>query len=142
MPSRELINPPNIHESPGYSHIAVTDAKKMIFLAGQVALDEDFKLIGGDDLYLQTRATVANAVRALEAAGATWDDILRRTIYTTQPLEWDTMTRAIVDETGETDHPPQTVAGVAGLGLEELLLRGRRRRGHVEIEQNSLLDFD
>ncbi len=32
------------------------------------------------------------------------------------------MTRGIVDETGETDHPPQTVAGVAGLGLQELLL--------------------
>ena len=122
MASRELINPPTIHDGPGYSHIAVTDAKKLVFLAGQVALDKDFELIGGDDLYLQTRATVANIVLALEAVGATWDDIVRRTIYTTQPLEWETISRAIVDETGETDHPPQTVAGVAGLGLEELLL--------------------
>ena len=122
MASRELINPPALHDSPGYSHIAVTDAKKLVFLAGQVALDKNFELIGGDDLYAQTRATVANALTALEAVGATWDDVVRRTIYTTMPLEWETMTRAIVDETGETDHPPQTVAGVAGLGLEELLL--------------------
>ena len=122
MATRELINPPMIHESPGYSHIAVTDAKKLVFLVGQVALDKNFELVGGDDLYAQTRATVANVVLALEAVGATWDDIVRRTIYTTKPLEWETITRAIVDETGETEHPPQTVAGVAGLGLESLLL--------------------
>ncbi len=67
MASRELINPPALHDSPGYSHIAVTDAKKLVFLAGQVALDKNFELIGGDDLYAQTRATVANAVIALEA---------------------------------------------------------------------------
>ena len=57
MPSRELSNPSTLHDAPGYSHIATTNARTLVFLAGQVALDKDFELIGGDDLYEQTKGS-------------------------------------------------------------------------------------
>lgn len=122
MPSRTLSNPPELHDAPGYSHIATTDAKTLVFVAGQVALDPNFELIGGDDLYEQTKAATANVVIALESVGATWNDIVRRTIYTTQPSEYELMTRAIEEVTGSTDHSPQTILGVTALGLPELLV--------------------
>jgi len=122
MPSRVLSNPPALHDAPGYSHIATTNAKTLVFLAGQVALDKNFELIGGDDLYEQTKAAAANVVTALESVGATFDDVVRRTIYTTQPSEYELMTRAIEEVTGSTDHSPQTVLGVTALGLPELLI--------------------
>ena len=122
MPSRTLSNPPQLHDAPGYSHVATTEAQKLVFVAGQVALDPSFGLIGGDDLYEQTKAAAANVVTALESVGASWDDVVRRTIYTTQPSEYELMTRTIEEVTGSTDHPPQTVLGVTALALPELLV--------------------
>ena len=44
---------------------------------------------------------------AMDAVGVSWDDIVRRTIYTLHPTEYETITRAIDDVTGGADHPPR-----------------------------------
>ena len=95
MAHRELINPSELHPAPGFSHIAVASGTKVIHFAGQVALAPDFALVGGDDLFEQTRAAMQNVQVALDAAGAGWDDVVRRTIYTVHPTEYETITRAI-----------------------------------------------
>ena len=86
-----------------------------------MALAPDFGLVGGDDLYEQTRAAMENVKVALDAAGATWDDVVRRTIYTLHPTEYETITRAIDDVTGSADHPAQTI-GITGLAVPGLLI--------------------
>ena len=73
MHHRELVNPPGLHPAPGFSHVAIASGAKVVHLAGQVALAPDFGLVGGDDLYEQTRAAMENVKVALDAAGATWD---------------------------------------------------------------------
>jgi enamine deaminase RidA (YjgF/YER057c/UK114 family) len=120
--SRELRNPPGLHPAPGFSHLAIAAGKTIVTFAGQVALDKDFQLIGGDDLHAQTAAAMRNVKIAMEAAGVGWDDIVRRTIYTTRPTEFETITRAIDEVTGGAAHPPQTILGVTGLALEGLLI--------------------
>ena len=119
---RELVNPPNLHPAPGFSHIAIATGTKVVHLAGQVALDQQFGLVGGDDLGEQTKAAMRNVEIALEAAGATWDDIVRRTIYTAHPTEFETITAAIDEVTGGADHPAQTIVGVTGLAVPGLLI--------------------
>jgi enamine deaminase RidA (YjgF/YER057c/UK114 family) len=42
----------------------------MAFVAGQVALDRDFQLVGGDDLGQQTRTAMENSGIALDELGA------------------------------------------------------------------------
>src|SRR5699024_6739973 len=64
-------------------------------IAGQVALDQDFGIIGEADLSARTRAAMRNLRTALEAIGADWRDIVRRTIYTVYPTEFETITAAI-----------------------------------------------
>ncbi len=59
---------------------------------------------------------------AMDEVGATWDDIVRRTIYTLQPTEYETITRAIDSVTGGADHPAQTIVGVTGLAVPGLLI--------------------
>ena len=119
---RELTNPPELHPTPGFSHIAEAKGTRLIMFAGQVALDTEFNIIGGDDLYEQTKAAMHNLEVAVRTAGVAWSGIVRRTIYTTQPHEFETITRAVHEVTNETEDPPQTIVGVTGLALPGLLI--------------------
>ncbi|MBS1888706.1 MAG: RidA family protein [Actinobacteria bacterium] len=128
--TRELIEPDALFPAPGFSHVAVAEGGRFVFVAGQVALDEDFELIGGDDLAAQTVAAISNVGTALAAAGAGWDDVVRRTIYTLDPTRTAEIAAAIESVTGPGDQPPQTVLGVTGLALPSLL---------IEIEVTALV---
>jgi len=128
---RQLINPPELHPAPGFSHVAVKRGSRLGFIAGQVALAPDFSVVGGDDLYEQTKQAMKNVKIALDAIGATFEDVVRRTVYTKDPTQYETVSRAIEEVQGSTDHPPQTILGVTGLALPELL---------IEIECTVVLD--
>jgi enamine deaminase RidA (YjgF/YER057c/UK114 family) len=119
---RELINPPELHPAPGFSHVAVASGARTVHVAGQVALDREFNIVGGDDLYEQTRAAMRNVQLALAAVGACWHDVVRRTIYTAHPTEYETITAAIDEVTGGAAHPAQTILGVTGLAVPGLLI--------------------
>lgn len=130
MPERKLINPPELFPPPGFSHVAVATGQRLVCVAGQVALAPDFTIIGGDDLGAQTRAAMQSVGVALRSAGAAWEDVVRRTIYTLAPTEFEVITRAIEAVTGSTEHPPQTIIGVTGLAVPGLL---------IEIEATALI---
>ena len=119
---RQLINPPELHPAPGFSHVAVAEGTRVVHLAGQVALDREFGIVGGDDLGEQTRAAMRNVEAALTAAGAAWGDVVRRTVYTLHPTEYETITAAIDEVTGGAEHPAQTIVGVTGLAVPGLLI--------------------
>jgi enamine deaminase RidA (YjgF/YER057c/UK114 family) len=119
--ARRLVNPPELHPAPGFSHVALASGATVVHLAGQVALDPEFRIVG-DDLFTQTVQAMRNVEQALRAAGARWEDVVRRTIYTMRPTEYETITRAIDEVTGGADHPAQTIVGVTGLALDGLLI--------------------
>jgi enamine deaminase RidA (YjgF/YER057c/UK114 family) len=118
---RELVNPPELHPAPGFSHVAIAEGAKVVHFAGQVALAPDFSLLA-EDLHGQTAAAMGNLKVAMDAAGVGWDDIVRRTIYTTEPTEYETITKAIDEVTGGADHPAQTIVGITGLAVPGLLI--------------------
>lgn len=128
--TRQLITPADLHPSPGFSHVAIATGSRLVCVAGQTALAADFSIVGENDLAAQTRQAMQNLAIALTAAGATWENVIRRTIYTTQPTEYETITAAIEEVTGSTAHPPQTIVGVTGLALPGLL---------IEIEATAVL---
>jgi len=119
---RELVNPEGMHPAPGFSHVAIATGSKLVYFAGQVALDEAFNIVGGDDLRVQTVAAMHNVETAIGAVGVTWDDVVRRTIYTSMPTEYETITSAIDEVTGGAGHPAQTIIGVTGLAMPGLLI--------------------
>ena len=118
---RELVNPPDLHPAPGFSHIAVAQGSKVVHFAGQLGIAQDFSLLA-DDLHGQTVAAMRNLETAMAAAGVGWDDIVRRTIYTTEPTEYETITGAIDEVTGGADHPAQTIVGITGLAVPGCLI--------------------
>jgi enamine deaminase RidA (YjgF/YER057c/UK114 family) len=115
-------NPAELHPAPGFSHVTEAHGSRTVYLAGQVALAPDFSIVGGDDLFAQTVAAMRNVEIALNAAGAGWDDVVRRTIYTLRPTEYETITRAVDEVTGGAAHPAQTIVGVTGLAVDGLLI--------------------
>lgn len=119
--TRELINPPDLHPAPGFSHIAAAQGSKVVHFAGQLAIGMDFSLLA-DDLHGQTAGAMRNLKAAMDSVGVGWDDIVRRTIYTTQPTEYETITRAIDEVTGGAEHPAQTIVGITGLAVPGCLI--------------------
>lgn len=65
-----------------YSHV-VLGRGRFVALSGQVALDEDGKLVGEGDAAAQARQVFENLRRCLTAAGATFDDVVKLTYFVT-----------------------------------------------------------
>jgi enamine deaminase RidA (YjgF/YER057c/UK114 family) len=101
-----------------------------VHFAGQLGIGQDFSLVA-DDLHGQTVGAMRNLETAMGAVGVGWDDIVRRTIYTTEPTEYETITRAIDEVTGGADHPAQTIVGITGLAVPGCL---------IEIECTAVVD--
>ena len=129
---RELVNPPELHPAPGFSHIAIARGTKVVHFAGQLGIAQDFSPVASD-LQGQTVGAMRNLKAAMNAAGVEWDDIVRRTIYTTQPTEYETITRAIDEVTGGAEHPAQTIVGITGLAVPGCV---------IEIECTAVVDED
>lgn len=80
----KIYNPPTIHAPRGYSHVAEVPAgNTLVYIAGQVALDRDYNLVGAGDMRAQATQVFENLRLALDAAGATFNDVVKFNIYVT-----------------------------------------------------------
>lgn len=71
--------------SPPISHY--TDAVRfgdLLFISGVAPLDGGQKLVGGKDVAAQARQVLVNLGKVLHAAGATFADILKVTVFLTE----------------------------------------------------------
>ncbi|WBO63219.1 MULTISPECIES: RidA family protein [Streptomyces] len=80
--STERVNPPELSPPTGFSHAVVAAGSRVVFLAGQTALDTDGK-VTGDTLPEQFEQALGNLLTALRAAGGTPADLARVTVYAT-----------------------------------------------------------
>jgi len=76
-----FINPPELESPPGYSHVVEVRASRLIFLAGQAALDADGKLVGGADLEAQAERAFKNLSLALASVGCTAANLVKLTVF-------------------------------------------------------------
>jgi enamine deaminase RidA (YjgF/YER057c/UK114 family) len=71
-----------------YSHVVVAEGKRTIFISGQLARDRHGNAVGKGDMRAQLRQVGENIKAALEAAGATLDDLVKTTTYVTDIEEY------------------------------------------------------
>ncbi len=79
-PIRRL-NPTELGAPPGYSQIVEVRGSRIIFIAGQTALDRDGALIGKDDFAAQAEQVFRNLGVALRAVGCTAANLVKLTVF-------------------------------------------------------------
>jgi 2-iminobutanoate/2-iminopropanoate deaminase len=65
-----------------YAHAVCADGP-LLFVSGVVPVDEQGRLVGGDDIVQQARAVFRNLGAVLAAGGATFADIVKVSIFLT-----------------------------------------------------------
>jgi len=75
------VNPPALGVPPGYSQIVDVRASRIIFIAGQTALDRDGKLVGGNDFATQADQVFRNLETALRAVDCTASNLVKLTVF-------------------------------------------------------------
>jgi enamine deaminase RidA (YjgF/YER057c/UK114 family) len=120
----ERVNPPGLSPPTGFSHAVVATGSRLVFLAGQTALDADGKVVG-DTLPEQFERALGNLLAALHAAGGTPADLARITVYATDVAAY----RAQAPQLGRIwrglagrDYPAMAVVGIVRLWDEEALV--------------------
>jgi enamine deaminase RidA (YjgF/YER057c/UK114 family) len=82
-PSIRRINPPELGTPPGYSQIVDVRANRIIFIAGQTALDRDGNVVGKSDFGTQAAQVFDNLATALKASGCTAANLVKLTVFLT-----------------------------------------------------------
>jgi len=77
------INPPELGSPPGYSQIVEVTAGRIIFIAGQTALDRDGNVVGRNDFAAQAEQVFRNLAIALEAVQCTPANLVKLTVFLT-----------------------------------------------------------
>jgi enamine deaminase RidA (YjgF/YER057c/UK114 family) len=75
------INPPELGNPPGYSQVVDVRAGRIIFIAGQTALNQDGDLVGKNDFAAQTAQVFRNLDIALKSAGCTAGNLIKLTVF-------------------------------------------------------------
>lgn len=108
----------------GYSHVVVTQPGRMVFIAGQVAMNKEGKIVGSGDLKAQVEQALVNLKTALAAAGADFTHVVKMNWYVKNfnssqlPVIREVRNRYINSKTP----PASTLAGVTELFLPEALV--------------------
>jgi enamine deaminase RidA (YjgF/YER057c/UK114 family) len=82
-PAIKRLNPPALGTPPGYSQIVEVAAGRIIFIAGQTALDSDGNVVGKNDFAAQAAQVFRNLAIALEASGCTATNLVKLTVFLT-----------------------------------------------------------
>jgi enamine deaminase RidA (YjgF/YER057c/UK114 family) len=92
----------------GYSH-AVAASGRLVAVAGQVAMDEHGELVGEGDAAVQAERVFENLRLALDAAGATFADVVKFGIFVTN-IGILPAIREVRDRYVDLERPPASTA--------------------------------
>jgi enamine deaminase RidA (YjgF/YER057c/UK114 family) len=75
------LNPPELGTPPGYSQIVEVRGGRIIFIAGQTALNREGELIGKNDFAAQAAQVFQNLDIALKSVGCTAGNLVKLTVF-------------------------------------------------------------
>lgn len=123
----EFLNPDGLAARETHHQVAITSGTRTVYLSGQVARTRDGALVGAGDLAAQVEQAYLNVATALAAAGGTFDDVAKLTLYV---VDWSVekltalglgIERAAA-RLGVDPIKPTTLLGIAALADPELLV--------------------
>jgi enamine deaminase RidA (YjgF/YER057c/UK114 family) len=75
------INPPELNTPPGFTQVVDVRCGRIIFIAGQTALNRDGKLVGKDDFAAQVTQVFRNLDIALKSVDCTAANLIKLTVF-------------------------------------------------------------
>jgi enamine deaminase RidA (YjgF/YER057c/UK114 family) len=121
------LNPPNAPPVAGmYSHVAIAEAGRLAFIAGQVAIDAKGEMVGANDLAAQVPVVFDNIGRIVKDLGAGFSDVVEFTSYIVGPDSREPWFKARSEVYARLfpgkAYPPNTLLIISGLVRPELLV--------------------
>ena len=118
MPKLERINAPGLGRLPAFSH--ATRAGDTIWVSGTLGTKEgSFELVDGG-MAAQTSQTLRNIQAILEAAGASFADVVKMNVFVTDMALFPEMNRAYLEFFPE-EPPARITVGCSALALGALV---------------------
>ena len=106
----------------GYSHVVEVRGGRTLYIAGQLALDRDGKLVGSGDFRAQVKQVFENLKVRLEESGASFKDVVKLNYFLTDASDLQAL-RETRDSYINLESPPaSTLVVVKRLVREEYLL--------------------
>lgn len=122
---KEFINPPDLYKHPSYSRVVTVKGPcKFIFIAGQTPSGANYEPVAKGDMKAQYLRVIEGLTVQLKAAGATWDDVVVRRVFTT---DVDGLKKVLADPSvrrpESRDNPPtSTMVGVTRLSDPDFMV--------------------
>ena len=118
----EYLNSGTANGIPGFTQ--AVRVGQMVYISGQVALDDEGLVVGAGDLRAQAAQVYANLTRTLASAGAVPSEVVKLTYYVVN-LKPDDL--AMLQELGSKFLPPRrlpagVMVGISALPRDSLLL--------------------
>lgn len=79
--SRQVAREGNFAGPVSFSNGVKVSGGEMVFVSGQLAFDENMALVGKGDISAQTRQVLENIGKVLRAAGGSFKDVVRVTVF-------------------------------------------------------------
>jgi len=129
-PTKTKLAPREVFQLPfPYSQGIAAQGKRMIFVAGQIAIDEKGALVGKDDPEAQARQVFKNIKAVLESAGASMDHVVKITMIVKNAADFPKI-GAVRREVFKEPYPASTTFVAALLNPDWL----------VEVEAFAVVD--
>ena len=125
--SRQYINPPMLFSHPNYTRVLTVERpSKLVYIAGQTPADRNYQPIHPGDMRSQYLAVLEGLTLQLTAAGASWEDVVFRRMYT---VDVPALMKVMRDPTVREKLPwnagnpsPSTLIGVTALSNPGFLI--------------------
>jgi enamine deaminase RidA (YjgF/YER057c/UK114 family) len=122
--SIERVNPPSLAAPSGFAHTVIATGGRLVFLAGQTALDASGSIIGAT-VVEQFEQALGNLLTALAAAGGQPADLASLTIYAVDLADYRAHGReigAVWRQLAGRSYPAMAAIGVSRLWDEAALV--------------------
>ena len=116
MTRREIDVPGQAAPISHYAH-AVAAHGPLLFVSGVVPVDEQGRLVGGDDVVEQARAVFRNLGAVLAAAGAGFADVVKVTVFLTD-VDDRPLINPVRQEAFGDARPASTLVEISRLAVE------------------------
>ena len=123
----EILEPHGVAKPQGlYNHAISVSSGRLLFIAGQVPIDENNQLVGSGDFNAQMDQVFKNLGYILESADASFDSVVKFTTYLTRSQDlsafYEKRAEIFADIYRDGRYPTNTLVVIDQLVREEWLI--------------------